>query len=51
MTLRGDWGDTSIVLPDGNWKNVMTNQTMPGGTIRLSELLREFPVALLTREG
>ena len=51
MTLRGDWGDTSLAFPEGNWKNVMTNKMMQGGTMRLGELLREFPVALLTREG
>jgi len=51
MTLRGDWGDTSLAFPEGSWKNVMTNKMMQGGTMRLGELLREFPVALLTREG
>ncbi|HEY1744969.1 MAG TPA: malto-oligosyltrehalose synthase [Granulicella sp.] len=51
MTLRGDWGDTSLAFPEGNWKNVMTNKMMQGGTMRLGELLREFPVALLSREG
>ena len=37
-------------LPAGAWKNVLTGETVEGGKRRLAELLREFPVALLTQD-
>ena len=48
---RGDeWGDTSIFLPEGTWTNTLTDETVPGGTVRLADLLKRFPVALLSRD-
>jgi (1->4)-alpha-D-glucan 1-alpha-D-glucosylmutase len=46
-----DWADTEIVPPEGAsgaWREVITG-LMPAGW-RMSELLGEFPVALLARE-
>ena len=44
----GGWGDHSVVLPDGNWKDVLTGRSAKGGSARLDELLETLPVALLT---
>jgi (1->4)-alpha-D-glucan 1-alpha-D-glucosylmutase len=41
-----DWEDTSMELPRGQWRNEFTGETFIG-TARLSELLKNFPVALL----
>jgi (1->4)-alpha-D-glucan 1-alpha-D-glucosylmutase len=49
MSLQGEWGETSLTIPEGAWVNQMTNEMLQAGTIRLADLLREFPVALLTR--
>jgi (1->4)-alpha-D-glucan 1-alpha-D-glucosylmutase len=49
MKLRGDWGDTSLELPAGRWRNELTGEEAGGGEVRLSDLLRRFPVALLSR--
>lgn len=51
------WGDTRLALggaqPAPTYRNVLTNQTLSaeGSQIRLSEALRAFPVALLTRSA
>ncbi len=50
MTLAGDWSDTAIKLPAGRWSNRLTGEQFHEGSVRLSELLNNFPVALLTRE-
>jgi (1->4)-alpha-D-glucan 1-alpha-D-glucosylmutase len=50
MTLKGEWGDTAIKLPEGRWTNRMTEEPLLGGRVMLADLLREFPVALLTKE-
>jgi len=53
MKLGGDWAETSIELPaDGKtrWLNRLTGAMANGGRIALGELLKDFPVALLTRE-
>jgi (1->4)-alpha-D-glucan 1-alpha-D-glucosylmutase len=47
--LGGDWSDTHLELPSGWWRNCLTGEPIAGGTLRLSDLLRRFPVALLTR--
>ncbi|WP_372728433.1 malto-oligosyltrehalose synthase [Nocardioides sp.] len=43
---RGGWGDTSVDLPDGTWRDVLTGRTA-AGTARLADLLADLPVALL----
>jgi (1->4)-alpha-D-glucan 1-alpha-D-glucosylmutase len=48
--LGGDWADTVLELPDGRWHNVLTDEEMEGGAVRLAEILARFPVGLLARE-
>ena len=48
--LSGDWGDTSLDLPDGRWRNELTGDVVSDGSIRLGDVLKRFPVALLARE-
>jgi len=45
------WLDTRVLLPRGQWRNALTQQTWQRGELHCSELFSEFPVALLTREG
>ena len=49
--LGGDWGDTSLELPPGRWRNELTGDDVDGGEVRLADLLRRFPVALLAGSG
>jgi (1->4)-alpha-D-glucan 1-alpha-D-glucosylmutase len=50
LGLNGDWQDTTLDLPEGNWRNELTGESVPRKTAPLSGLLRQFPVALLVRE-
>ncbi|HXE11095.1 MAG TPA: malto-oligosyltrehalose synthase [Bryobacteraceae bacterium] len=50
LTVNSNWGDTSIELSRGQWRNVLAGETTPGGTIRLGNLFAAFPVALLIRQ-
>jgi (1->4)-alpha-D-glucan 1-alpha-D-glucosylmutase len=50
LGLAEDWADTAFELPAGRWKNHLTDEPLPGGSIPLAELLQDFPVALLTKE-
>jgi (1->4)-alpha-D-glucan 1-alpha-D-glucosylmutase len=43
------WADTSITLPAGTWRDVVTGTEVAGGTHRIDELLASFPVGLLER--
>jgi (1->4)-alpha-D-glucan 1-alpha-D-glucosylmutase len=45
----GGWGDSTVVLPSGEWKDVLTGRTLGSGAARIDELLAELPVALLAR--
>jgi len=49
LGLGGDWGTTSIEVPQGGWFNELTDETVEGGTLDVGGLLAEFPVALLRR--
>jgi (1->4)-alpha-D-glucan 1-alpha-D-glucosylmutase len=49
--LGGGWRDTEIELPRGEWMNHMTGERLRGSRIKLADLMRRFPVALLAREG
>jgi (1->4)-alpha-D-glucan 1-alpha-D-glucosylmutase len=49
MKLRGDWGGTSLELPAGRWRNELTREEVGGGEVRVADLLRRFPVALLSQ--
>jgi len=51
QTLAEQWGDTTMELPQGSWTNRMDGRVISGGRVALADLLREFPVALLVREG
>jgi (1->4)-alpha-D-glucan 1-alpha-D-glucosylmutase len=50
LGLGGDWGDTSLELPAGRWRNELTGEAVTGGPVRLADLLPQFPVALLIKE-
>ena len=46
--LGGDWGDTALALPPGDWRDAFTGQEARG-EVPLATLLGAFPVALLTQ--
>jgi (1->4)-alpha-D-glucan 1-alpha-D-glucosylmutase len=55
MTLNGSsWGETTVRVPPGTWQNRLTGERIEiagrDKTTLVAELLKEFPVALLTRE-
>jgi (1->4)-alpha-D-glucan 1-alpha-D-glucosylmutase len=45
--LGGDWAGTTIELPPGRWKNIVTGDERDGGAVQLGTLLETFPVAVL----
>jgi (1->4)-alpha-D-glucan 1-alpha-D-glucosylmutase len=51
LKLDGAWKDTIVVLPKGRWRNRLTGGVVAGGVITMKMLLKDFPVALLVREG
>jgi (1->4)-alpha-D-glucan 1-alpha-D-glucosylmutase len=50
IQLGADWGDTTLELPQGRWRNAFTSETLNGGEVALAKLLHLFPVALLCQE-
>ena len=46
----GDWGDTRVVLPAGEWTDAFTGQSVGGGLVEVGRLWTRLPVALLVRE-
>jgi (1->4)-alpha-D-glucan 1-alpha-D-glucosylmutase len=46
--LHGEWRDTAITLPRGQWRNVLSREVVEG-TVLVRDLLAPFPVALMER--
>lgn len=52
LGLKGDWADTSFEMPEGAWRNLLTDDVVVGGKKELiQELLKRFPVALFAKEA
>jgi (1->4)-alpha-D-glucan 1-alpha-D-glucosylmutase len=49
LRLGGDWQDTAVELPGGEWHDWLNPRTLQGGEVQLAELLAAAPVALLAR--
>jgi len=50
LKLADSWSSTTVELPAGIWKNVLTADSLQGGRLRVQALLRRFPVALLIKQ-
>ena len=46
----GGWREESVVLPDGHWTEVLTEQSVDGGAQRLADVLGDLPVVVLARD-
>ena len=51
LKLSAAWKDTIVVLPKGEWRDRLTGGSFKGGVNSMKLLLKDFPVALLVREG
>jgi len=45
-----DWGDTTLSLPAGTWRDRLSGAVFEGGDQPVAELLARFPVGLLVRD-
>ncbi|GAB4359252.1 MAG: hypothetical protein Kow0060_13750 [Methylohalobius crimeensis] len=43
------WGNTVLSLSPGDWRNVLTGETLTGDTLTIARVLSQFPVALLRK--
>lgn len=51
LKLGGNFASTTVELPEGTWNHLFTGESFEGGSLRAQNLLKRFPVALLTRNG
>ncbi len=49
LDRRGGWGEHTVTLPEGRWRDLLTGRELDGGSCALGELLATLPVALLAR--
>ena len=47
MNLGGDWQDTTLELPTGRWRHLLTGEVFSGGSQPITDLFKRFPVAAL----
>ncbi len=48
LAAKGGWGDTTLSLPDGEWRDEVSGRVVPGSTdVPLATILADLPVALL----
>ncbi|HEY7873977.1 MAG TPA: malto-oligosyltrehalose synthase, partial [Actinomycetota bacterium] len=51
LRLGGEWADTTIDLPPGQWRDELSATGALSGAVRVADLLVELPVALLSRDA
>ena len=47
----GGFGNHSVVLPEGTWRDTLTGAVVEGGSALLAELFGQLPVAVLVRSA
>ncbi len=47
----GGWAGHTVALPDGEWRDVLSDRVVTGGVQPIAPLLDKLPVALLVRQG
>lgn len=50
LTLAGKWGDTSLDVPFGCWRNQLSGAVYNSRRLRVSAVFESFPVALLVKQ-
>jgi (1->4)-alpha-D-glucan 1-alpha-D-glucosylmutase len=50
LQSAGGWGDTTLELSGRRWVDALTGERHRGGTVRMADLLRHYPVALLVAD-
>jgi malto-oligosyltrehalose synthase len=48
---RGGWGGTALEVPEGRWRDLLTDATHAGPRLLLSFVTERLPVALLVSDG
>lgn len=49
LEQNGGWREHHVVLPDGDWRDLLTGRDVPGAAVGIAGLLDRLPVALLVR--
>jgi (1->4)-alpha-D-glucan 1-alpha-D-glucosylmutase len=47
LAAGGGWGDATVALPEGEWRDELTGRVLTGGTVAVADVLADLPVALL----
>lgn len=50
LSKAAGWSDTSVELSSGRWRNELTGEMLEGGHCLVGEILRRFPVGLLSAQ-
>jgi (1->4)-alpha-D-glucan 1-alpha-D-glucosylmutase len=51
LRLGDSWAGSSIQIPAGTWRNILTGDRIVSSAARVQTLLHRFPVALLVKEA
>ncbi|ROR96608.1 maltooligosyl trehalose synthase [Salana multivorans] len=51
LAAAGGWGEASVVLPDGRWRDVVSDRLHDGGATRLADLLGDSPAVVLAADA
>jgi (1->4)-alpha-D-glucan 1-alpha-D-glucosylmutase len=49
LERSGGWRGTTVSVPPGPWRNLLSGDDLDGGDVEVGALLARFPVALLER--
>lgn len=50
MEQLGGWQNSAVILPEGSWRDICSDEVVPGGSHALKEVLSDNAVAVFQRE-
>jgi (1->4)-alpha-D-glucan 1-alpha-D-glucosylmutase len=50
LLREGGWADETVTLPDGTWRDELTQRLFPAGEVACADLFERYPAALLVAD-
>jgi (1->4)-alpha-D-glucan 1-alpha-D-glucosylmutase len=50
-SLKNHWSSTRMILPEGQWLDIFSDAEYSSGSVKVKELVKDFPVAVLVRNS
>ncbi len=50
LRAAGGWDEATVAVPEGTWRDILTDRVVAGGSVPCADLLTTYPVAILLQD-